>query len=64
MRLLAIVANLLFVIAMLLIFITERPHGMMNWIVTGLAVMPSIISLIYILWWAESDKRRVDPGLL
>ena len=56
MRLLAIVANLLFVIVMSLIFLTERPHGMMNWIVTALAVMPSLISLVYIFGWTEAVK--------
>ena len=60
MRLLAILSNLGFLTVMLLLLITEKPHGISNLIVTAMALMPSVISLIYILWGTPKAVPSTD----
>ena len=61
MRLLAILSNLGFLTVMLLLFIAETPRGKSDLIVTGMVFMPSVISLIYILW--GTPKATPSPDL-
>ena len=58
MRLLAILSNLGFLTVMLLLCIAEMPRGNSDLIVTGMVFLPSVISLIYILW---GTPKAVPP---
>ena len=60
MRLLAILSNLGFLTAMLLLCFAEMPRGNSDLIVTGMVFMPSVISLIYILWGTQKATHSTD----